>query len=150
MKIRRLQYGETIPFDLLLEADPSIPMIESYFSYDYTFVAEENGIIVGVYILYPLGNDSIELKNISVLEKYQRQGIGLSMLHHAEETAKAGGYKMLIVGTADVSHAPLKFYQQYGFRIYGIKKNFVIDNYSEPVYDNGEQCIDMIMLEKEI
>ena len=51
MKIRKLLQHETPPFELLLLADPSREMVEQYIASGECRVAEEEGEIVGVYVL---------------------------------------------------------------------------------------------------
>ena len=55
MKIRKLLKHETPPFELLLLADPSREMVEQYIANGECRVAEEEGEIVGVYVLVKLG-----------------------------------------------------------------------------------------------
>ena len=150
MKIRLLNPGEQIPYDLLLSADPSIEVIGRYLDRNYTYVAEKEGRIAAVYILYPVEADIIEIKNIAVAEDCRNQGVGTALLVHAAGISRDSGYSKLIIGTADVSLSPLSLYQKNGFKISGVKKNFFVDNYPEPVFDDGERCVDMVMLEKNL
>lgn len=139
-----------IPYDLLLLADPSIDAINKYFSRGYCYIAMHNDNIIATYVLYPLGENEIEIKNISVSEDFQRKGIGKQLLQHAESVARAKGFSLLIIGTSDTNSSPLKLYSKMGFEKYAIKKFFFTNNYPEPIYENGEQCIDMIMLKKQL
>ncbi|WP_029903866.1 GNAT family N-acetyltransferase [Prevotella sp. 10(H)] len=148
MEIRKLNSSEPVPYNLLLLADPSIEALEKYLDRNYIFVALIEGIVVGVFALYPLDADSIEIKNIAVDENYQGQGIATAMLGYATTVSRDKGYRRLVIGTADISSSPIPLYQKNGFEIYDVKKNFFIDNYAEPIFDNGEQCVDMVMLGK--
>lgn len=150
MQIRQLVKNEDIPYDLLLLADPSRTVVDNYLNRDYTYVAEQNNEIIGIVVLFPLDNKSIEIKNIAVREDFQKKGIGVVLLNHAEMVAQKLGYKFLIIGTADISGSPIVLYEKFGFCRYGVKKNFFVENYDEPIVDNGFQCIDMVMLKKEI
>ncbi len=150
MIVRQLLRSEPIPYQLLFLADPSKEMIDLYFDYTYTYVADIESQIVGVLVLYPLDNDAIEIKNIAVVSEYQEKGIGTALLSRIFTLMKNKGFTKLIIGTANTSIIPLQFYQKMGFKICSIKKNFFIENYSEPIFEDGNQCVDLIMLEKYI
>lgn len=61
--------------DLLLLADPSKEFVEGYLKRGQCFVAEDNGQIIGVYILLPTRLGTVELVNMAV--KKEKQGMGL-------------------------------------------------------------------------
>lgn len=148
MKIRQLGRKEPIPLRLLLLADPSEEMIMAYFSPNYTYIAELSNEIIGVFILYPLNDETIEIKNIAVQEDFQGKGVGTILLSYATQIARDHDFYKLVIGTADASQTALRLYQKNGFIIYDTKKNFFIDNYSIPIFDNEIECVDMIILEK--
>jgi len=54
------------------------------------------------------------------------------------------------VGTGNSSTQNIKFYEKNGFDITHTIKNFFIDNYDEPIYENGVQCEHMIMMRKQL
>ncbi|MBO0587808.1 GNAT family N-acetyltransferase [Sporosarcina sp. E16_8] len=146
MKIRKLFKHETPPFELLLLADPSRELVEQYIVNGECRVAEEEGEIVGVYVLVKLGVTTMEIINIAVDERIQGRGIGKKLMSDAIQTAKALGYKFLEVGTGNSSIGQLAFYQKSGFRIDGVIKDFFVDHYEEEIVENGIQCRDMIRL----
>jgi len=45
---------------------------------------------------------------------------------------------------------PILFYLKQGFVKYGVKKDFFVQNYPQPIYDHGIQLRDMVMLKKEL
>ena len=53
---------------------------------------------------------------------------------------------MVEVGTGNSSLDALAFYQRAGFRIVGVIPDFFVDNYPEPIVENGIRCIDMVRL----
>ncbi|WP_337041289.1 GNAT family N-acetyltransferase [Emticicia sp. 17c] len=144
--ISLLPQGSTIPYELLLLADPSYQAIEIYLPYSDVFVVELAHKVIGVYVLYPLNKQESEIKNIAVLEKYQGKGIGKLLLQHAIAEARKRAYKKLWIGTSNASIGQLYLYQQQGFEITELKKNFFIDNYPEPIFENGLQCKHILML----
>lgn len=148
--IRRLRIDEGIPYALLLEADPSRDVIDSYLECSEIYVALLDDIIIGVYVLCPVNSEAVEIKNISVDDEHQKKGIGTIMLHDAFRRAKESHFKKIIIGTGDTSVGQLYLYQKVGFDITSIKKNFFIDNYPEPLYENGVQVRHMIVLTKKV
>ena len=58
--------------------------------------------------------------------------------------------KAIIVGTGDAGFKQINFYKKNGYSQYAAKKNFFLDNFSEPIFEDGIMLKDMIMLKKEI
>lgn len=54
----------------------------------------------------------------------------------------------MFVGTGDTP-STLSFYEHCGFRISHRLKNFFIDNYDQPIYEDGKQLTDMVYLRKD-
>ena len=128
MKIRKLLKHETPPFELLLLADPSRELVEQYIASGECRVAEEEGKIIGAYVLVKLGVTTMEIINIAVDERIQGRGIGKKLMSDAIQTAKVLGCKSLEVGTGNSSIDQLAFYQKCGFRIDGVIKDFFVDH----------------------
>jgi ribosomal protein S18 acetylase RimI-like enzyme len=148
LSIRPIREDESIPYDLLLSADPSELAIQVYLPYSTIYLAYIDDIIIAQYVLFPINDNEIEIKNIAVYEAYQGQSIGKLLLQDATQRAIDTGYKTLSIGTSNASIGQLYLYQQQGFELSGIKMNFFIDNYTEPLYENGIQCVHMLMLTK--
>ncbi|MCW4029989.1 MAG: GNAT family N-acetyltransferase [Candidatus Bathyarchaeota archaeon] len=145
--IRQLGKDEEIPFDLLLLADPTEEAIKRYIFNSDIYVLEQNDNIIGVFVLQAISSDEIEIKNIAVAANCQGRGFGRLMLRDATIRAKEKGFKAIVVGTGDVS-AILRFYRKEGFELFGARENFFVDNYSEPIYEEGIQLKDMVVLRK--
>ncbi|QZY88192.1 GNAT family N-acetyltransferase [Exiguobacterium acetylicum] len=150
MNIRQLSVHEDPPMELLLSADPSQKLVESYIKRSYCFVAERNDKWIGVYVLLPTRPQTIEIVNISVDESHQKQGIGKDLLRHAICTAKVLGYTTIEIGTGNSSIGQLALYQKCGFRIVGVDMNFFLRHYEEEIIENGIRCTDMIRLSQDI
>ncbi|MFC6652590.1 MULTISPECIES: GNAT family N-acetyltransferase [Paenibacillus] len=150
MEIRALHTGEQAPTELLLLADPSPKLVEDYVARGQCFVAEADQQVVGVYVLLPTRPETAELVNIAVDEEFQGQGIGKQLVNHAIQEAKRLGFKTLEIGTGNSSIGQLALYQKCGFRITGIDKDFFIRHYSEEIYENGMQVVDMIRLSQDL
>ncbi|MBY9007323.1 MAG: GNAT family N-acetyltransferase [Candidatus Lokiarchaeota archaeon] len=148
-KVRKLLEDEKIPYDLLLLADETIEAIDKYIKDSEIYILESAKKIIAIYVLQIIDKNKIEIKNIAVDTEYQGKGIGTFLLRDATNKAKVKGFKIIIIGTGDASKQ-LYLYQKEGFEIYGKKKNFFINNYPEPIYENGKRLKHMIMLKKTI
>ena len=84
--------------------------------------------------------------NVAVAEDRQGKGLGKKLILHALEVAKSLGVKKVEIGTGNSSIGQLALYEKCGFQIIGIIENFFIDNYPEPIFENGIQCRDMVRL----
>jgi N-acetylglutamate synthase-like GNAT family acetyltransferase len=144
--IRRLHREESPPFSLLLLADPSKEKVNEHLEKGICFVAEEDKEIIGVYILEEKNKTSIELVNIAVKEHLHGKGIGKKLIQHVLQSTKEQGYEIIEVGTGNSSINQLAFYQKCGFRMTGIERNFFLENYKEPLFENGIRCQDMVRL----
>jgi N-acetylglutamate synthase-like GNAT family acetyltransferase len=138
--------GESIPYELLLLADPSRSNIDGYLEQATLVQARQDERIVGCYVLAVIDQNTMEIKNVAVEEARQGQGIGTRLLEDAVIRAKKKNFSRLIIGTGNSSIGQLYLYQKAGFRITGIKPDFFVENYSEPVIENGIVCRDMIVL----
>ena len=143
-------YSKSIPYPLLLLADPYIDMINSYIHESFLYGIPVGNDYIGVYALYPIDETAVEIKNIAVREDHQQKGIGKLLLHHAFSEAKKRGFHEVIIGTGNSSIPQLQWYQKQGFEVTGLKKNFFTEHYKEPIFENGIQCKHMIVLSKSI
>ncbi|MGE6257283.1 GNAT family N-acetyltransferase [Heyndrickxia sporothermodurans] len=150
MNIRRLHSNEIPPMELLLLADPSKEIVEEYIQRGQCFVLENEGDVIGVYVLLPTRPGTIELVNVAVDERVQGKGIGKQLVKHAIQNAKVQGYQTIEIGTGNSSVSQLALYQKCGFRMTGIDKDFFIRHYEEEIYENGIQVVDMIRLSQDL
>ena len=131
--------------ELLLEADPSIGKILHSLAGAQCFVAQIDEAVVGVYVLKETVPAKYELMNISVAPSRQRRGIGKALLEHAIARVREGAGLRLEVGTASFGYY-LTFYQRAGFRVSSVEKDFFLENYPEPLYEDGIRHTDMLRL----
>jgi len=143
-------YPEEMPWELLLDADPSRARVESYLSDDYTRIAKYADRVIGVYALARHEPTVFELMNIAVAEDYQRIGLGRWLLGHAIGLAESKGARTVEVGTGNSSFDALRFYQRAGFRIVGVWPEYFVRNYPDPIVEDGLPCLDMIRLRLEL
>lgn len=147
---RKIEENEPLPWDLLLMADPSRKMVESYISNSDIYLARVGEKIVGEYVLTKIDDSTVELKNIAVDSDFRGKGIGKMLVLDAIKKAKEAGYKTIEVGTGNSSFSQLALYQKCGFRITEVNKDFFTGNYSEKIVENGIECRDMIRLSQDI
>jgi len=136
--------------ELLLLADPEEQAIQAYITRSKCYVKELDGKIVGTYVILPTRPHTIEIMNIAVKESLQGKGIGQQLIQHAIHTSKELGYTSIEIGTGNSSIPQLYLYQKCGFRIVGIDKDYFIQHYDEPIFENGLQCRDMVRLRQYI
>ena len=134
-----------IPLSLLLEADPSETSIEAYLSNAWCFTAQEHNQCVGACVFQPLSKTAAELCNISIKADRQAQGIGTQLLRYALKELAVRGIRQVELGTGTFGHQ-LAFYQRLGFRVESVVKNHFLDNYPDPIFENGIQHKDMLRL----
>ena len=146
IQIRKMDSNDTIPYDLLYLADPSIDIVERYLKEGECHIAIANKETVGVYLIARKSFDTLEIVNIAVRESHQSTGIGKLLVEDVVLLSKDKGAKYLDVGTGNSSISQLAFYQKCGFRIVGIDVDFFKNNYTEKIVENGIECLDMIRL----
>ncbi|RAP76129.1 GNAT family N-acetyltransferase [Paenibacillus montanisoli] len=149
MLIRSLGEGETLPYELLLLADPERQAIDAYADRCDCMVMEENGAAVGAYMLLATRPKTAEIMNIAVREDCQGRGYGRKLIEHAVRYCKEQGYRQLEIGTGNSSLGQLGLYQKCGFRVTGVERDYFVRHYAEPIIENGIPCRDMIRLRLE-
>lgn len=136
-----------IPYELLLLADETRDAIDQYIFKCDIYLLYDRTESIAVMALYKNGDSELEIKNIAVIESYRSKGIGSILIKKAKEIALDSHYKILSVGTSDTGFQQIRFYEKNGFKKTGIRKDFFIENYPSPIYENGLQMRDMIILE---
>ncbi|MDR1583422.1 MAG: GNAT family N-acetyltransferase [Prevotellaceae bacterium] len=140
------------PYDLLLLADETKEGIHKYLFKSEVYIAKlsDSEAAVGVFCLCSVNADAMEIMNIAVSEQYQNKGIGSHLLAESLKIAKEQGCKEIIVGTADCGIKQIRFYEKNRFVKYDTRKNYFTDIYNTPIYENGVQLKDMVMLRRAI
>ncbi|WP_370901111.1 GNAT family N-acetyltransferase [Chryseobacterium gossypii] len=139
-----------IPYELLLLADETKEAIDRYISGCDIYILNNGIRDIAVLALHKNNNAEIEIKNIAVAEGYRSQGIGSFLIEKAKEIAKQNRYTSLLVGTSDTGLQQIRFYKKNGFTEKGVIKNFFIENYPFPIYENGLQMYDMVILSHDL
>ena len=148
MDIERITDKKRDYMEMLLLADPQESMIDRYLDQGEMYVLYDHGRAVTAAVVADLGGGKCELKNISTIPEEQRKGYGRYMIHFLCEHY-SGRYDLMYVGTGN-SPDTLGFYHACGFVNSHIVANFFVDNYEEPIYENGIRLTDMIYLKKKL
>jgi len=143
-------FSSSPPYDLLLLADPSKEIINQYLLEGKCYIVRLEEEIIGALVLLKTDGHTLEIKNIAIDPKFQGQGYGKQLLKYAEETAKQESYRNLFIGTGNSSIFQFVLYQKMGFEVDHLKKNFFVENYEEPIVENGIACRHMVMLVKNL
>ena len=144
MRIEKIADNKKEYLDLLLLADESEEMIDKYLERGDMFVLEDNGV-KGECVVTKEADGIYELKNIAVMHDYQREGYGKYLVDFVSDYYD--DCKTMLVGTGECESI-LDFYCGCGFVESHRIKNFFIDNYDHPMFEDGVQLVDMIYLSK--
>ena len=145
--VKIIDSDKTKYMDLLLIADEQVSMIEKYLYRGDMFALREVDV-KALCVVTQEQSGVYEIKNIVTVPEYQRKGYGQQLISFIVDYYKKSGNE-LYVGTGD-SPMILEFYEKCGFEKSHIVKNFFIDNYDHPMYENGQQLVDMIYLKRHL
>ena len=149
MRMETVHRNSEIPYSLLLLADETVESIDKYIHDCGIYLLIYENKEIGVCAVSEMSPGIIEIKNIAVVEEFRGRGFGKLMLNSVIDNAERNGYERVIIGTGDAGIRQINLYKKCGFEIYDRKKNFFIENFPEPIYENGVQLIDMVMLKKD-
>ncbi|MDO5554768.1 MAG: GNAT family N-acetyltransferase [Planctomycetia bacterium] len=144
MNIRKVNDAKKEYLDLLLLADEQEDMIDLYLERGDMYVLDDNGI-KGECVITREGEHVYELKNIAISPCHQRKGYGKKLIEFVLTHYR--DCNVLLVGTGDCPSA-LSFYRACGFSESHRVKNFFVDHYDHPMYEEGIQLVDMVYLKK--
>ena len=147
MEIREIKEDKKIYIELLLLADEEERMIDEYLDKGQMFVLDDEGIKAECVVTQE-GDNIIEIKNIAVHPKYQKKGYGRKLIEFVENKYK-NDFDIIRVGTGD-SKLTIPFYENCGFKRSYCIKDFFVNNYENPIYEDGIRLKDMVYLEKNI
>lgn len=137
--------SNSIPMELLLEADPSEECIKAYLQDAFCFSAQIDGRIVGACVTQSMGDGKAEIFNIAIYPGYQKQGIGAEFLKYVLNQLLEKNIAIVELGTGTFGYQ-LIFYQRFGFRVDSVVKDFFLTNYNEKIFEHGIQHKDMLRL----
>lgn len=147
MEIREIKEDKKIYIELLLLADEEEKMVDKYLDRGKMFVLDDEGIKAECVVTQE-GDNVIEIKNIAVYPKYQKKGYGRKLIEFVENKYK-NDFDIIRVGTGD-SKLTIPFYENCGFKRSYCIKDFFVNNYENPIYEDGIRLKDMVYLEKKL
>ncbi|MDC7124336.1 MAG: GNAT family N-acetyltransferase [Spirochaetales bacterium] len=148
--IKKLYSKADAPMDLLLLADPSEELVNSYLDKGICYTAEIDGETVGVVLVMETKAQTMEVMNLAVKEELHNKGIGKQLLLYVIEEIKKSDIKTIEIGTGNPGVVQMLLYQKCGFRIVGIDFDFFRRTHPERIYENGIECRDMIRMRIEL
>ena len=147
MKIKLINKCKKDFLDLLLLADEQENMIDKYLDRGIMFALYDDNL-KGICVVTKEGERVYEIKNIATYEEYHGQGYGKKLLEYILEYFK-DDCDIMYVGTGD-SPLTIPFYNKCGFVESHRIKNFFVDNYDHPIFEGGNQLVDMVYLKREM
>ena len=147
IEIREITENKKQFLSLLLLADEQEDMVDRYIADGTMYILDDNGI-KGECVVTDECDGILEIKNIAIEPDCQRKGYGKALIDFIVKKYR-GQYSILQVGTGD-SPMIISFYEKCGFvRSHSIK-NFFIDNYDHPIYEEGILLVDMVYLKMDL
>jgi diaminopimelate epimerase len=98
--------------------DADLEDIESsYFKRGGTFLVleEKDGSIIGAYGLYPMKDQTCELRKMYLQKAYRGKGLGKFLMEDALARARQLGFEKMVLETASVLKEAIALYKTYGF-----------------------------------
>ncbi len=145
--VKIIDSDKTKYMELLLIADEQVSMIEKYLYRGDMFALCDDDV-KAICVVTQEEAGVYEIKNIVTVPEYQRKGYGQQLISFIADFYKESGTE-LYVGTGDCPTI-LRFYEKCGFKKSHIIKNFFKDNYDHPMYEDGQQLVDMIYLKRHL
>lgn len=159
-EIIRLPDSSSVSMGLWLLADPSPVHLAEYLPDCQIWGAvatksagssdiDSSMIIGAIAVEARILNTSVqewEIKNLVVDEMYQGLGVGRKLLETVISAGKIAGVASLTIATGNSSLHQLKLYHACGFTITQCIPNYFIEHYPDPIYENGMQCRDQVIL----
>lgn len=133
---------------LLLLADEQVDMIDRYLDRGEMFLLVDHDKAIAQCVVTDEGGGVCELKSLSVDMPYQRSGYGRRLVYFIFDHYK-DSFDEMLVGTGD-SPITVPFYESCGFVLSHRLKNFILESYDHPIYENGIQIFDAVYLGKQL
>lgn len=147
MRIENITINKTDFMELLLVGDEDEAMINKYLKQSNLFVLYDTNTLISICAVLCIDDKTIEIKNLATYPEYQSNGYASRLLDFIFNKYKKEKFTNIILGTGE-NEKTLNFYKKRGFVETHRIKNFFIENYSHPIFENGKQLDDMIYLKK--
>ena len=129
---------------LLLLADEQENMIDQYLDWGIMFVLEEDGHVIGEFVVTDEGDGIIEIQNLAVAPEYQHRGYGKRLVSFVADRYR-DQYNILQIGTGD-SPLTVPFYESCGLAVHHVIPNYILEHYDQPIFEGGKQLKDKVYL----
>ena len=139
-----------VPYELLYLADEDDDQIRKYRDSALFWAARRDDEILGMIGLSERGQKSVEIVCVAVYEEYQNKKIGTELIERVIGYSKEKGYEEIIIKTGNCGLGQLYLYQRCGFRFDSVNKDYFLENYRVPIYENTIRCTDQIVLKYRI
>ena len=147
MEIKIINENKKDFMDLLLLADEQEDMIGKYLDRGTLFALYDNDL-KSICVVTDEGEGNFELQNLATYEQFQGKGYGTRLVKYIFEYYKDKGTKMF-VGTGDVPFI-VSFYENCGFIFSYRLKNYFLEHYKEPMFEDGIQLKDKVYFQKNL
>lgn len=134
MKIFEVVENKKDYLELLLLADEQEDMIDRYLEKGTMYVLDDNGIKCEC-VVTDEAEKVLEIKNIATVAEYRGRGYAKILIDFLVEKYSES-YNILQVGTGE-SPLTIPFYEKCGFTRSHSIKNYFVDNYAHPIYEEG-------------
>ena len=148
MRIEEITQNKTDFMRILLIGDEEESMVNKYLNRSTLFVLYYENTPTSVCAVMPIDDNTVEIKNLATRPEYQNKGCASTLLDFVFNKYKEN-FNSVILGTGE-NEKTLSFYKKRGFVETRRIRNFFINNYSRPIFENGKQLTDMIYLEKRL
>lgn len=148
MRIEEITKNKTDFMEILLIGDEEESMVNKYLNRSTLFVLYYENTPTSVCAVMPIDDNTVEIKNLATCPEYQNKGCASTLLDFVFNKYKEN-FNSVILGTGE-NEKTLSFYKKRGFVETRRIRNFFINNYSRPIFENGKQLTDMIYLEKRL
>lgn len=115
------QYQATVQLRKLVLHEPMLvdftreELAEEINSFHFACI-DQNSMVMGCLIMQPIDADTVEMKEVAVLEDYRSSGVGTAMVSFVERWAKERGFKKISLAGWGKS---INFYTKKGYRKVG-------------------------------
>ena len=147
LEFRRATQNDPIPWAFLLDADGPREVVETYLARSELWLAEHDDKLVAQMVLLETRPGVLEILNMAVLPQLRSQGIGTMLLTKAQTLAKSRGLERLEVGTGNNCCRQPAFYQRFGFRIFGVDRDFFVRRWASVSRLDGVPLLDLVRME---
>ncbi|MDX1477229.1 MAG: GNAT family N-acetyltransferase [Saprospiraceae bacterium] len=106
-------------FDLALDfdgTDRDLLEIEQAYRDGYFGVIESGDTLAGTFALFPLSDDTAEIRKMYLSAEWRGRGLGRQLLATLEDMARRKGFQRIELETASPMHAAIHVYQSSGYR----------------------------------